>query len=131
MTTLEALQQQADELWDRTYDFDGFALADYLNDFFGFDECRASQHGERVYLRLDDGHTAEIFDRFDQWREGVSYYHMGFTEIAGDLDLDDFEDRVIIFTYKLCSVLGILDRVSRIAGIEPTPPEHADSFLFM
>lgn len=121
--------ERRDRLWSRLYNLDAYGLSDFLN---GFTPDKAAKwtvgkyNGwDVLYLNINDS-SVFMFDRFDLWRENVSYYMGGMCDVAARYRDEKFCD---IFVYKLWTVMfpqfNEEDSVVKLVG-----PKEAKEFLF-
>ncbi len=114
--------ERKERLWERLYFMNGFGLSDYLNDFIRLPGAhwRATQHGEYAFLEGEHGELFR-FDRWDQWRENITYYFDGLCDAAPCLPDETFCD---VMVFKVCRMM--LDRMldSEFVCVHESPEAH-------
>jgi hypothetical protein len=106
----------ADRLFEAVYYLDGRAVAEYASGFFvPKQEChwRSTRYGEELWFEGYDVNgdlvRIKVFDRWNKWRENVTYYYDGLAEAFPDVPIDQL---VEVLVFALCKIL-FFDRLKK------------------
>jgi hypothetical protein len=129
-------QYQIDHLYDEIYHIDGRGLMDYLRVWRTMETDiypAATQHGEKLFLHsvVFPIPAIDIFDRWSAWRHEVTYHFDSFIREQEKVNLfSDIKELKEYFVYKICVILGIIEKTDRYLPISGPKSIQDDPLLF-